>query len=185
MTRKLDPRNDPKLAKYYTLRENIHTGDALQWRSSSALGFLIRKFSKAKVNHTSLVVSPLLHDRRYQLEALAHGIAFTAISTSLQAHKGQVWWLPLQEQFEPLAPLIDEAAFDQIGKKYDYLSLLTQMLSRVSTDSRRFFCSEFAYFCWKAAKIPMKNPSGKAPRPGDIPKLGIFDAGVPLLPQRN
>jgi len=172
------------LTKYESIKGGMKTGDCLLWASSSCLGWLIRKFSKATVNHASLVVRPPdyqgLKDRRFQLEALENGIVLRTLSTRLKEFKGQVWWLPLKDIYraEPTLDRIGSWAFLQVGSKYDYNSLFKQAIGRVSADARKFFCSEFWFLACQQAGVPL---TGKAPRPGDIPKYDVFARSVKIL----
>ena len=165
---------------YQNNRNFIRTGDALQWRSNSVIGWAIRYFSKGYWNHTSLAVNIANYDRKFQLEALEKGITLTAISNSVQNYDGEIHVLPLKAEFDDYRGIIHKIAFEQVGKKYDYQSLFKQMFGRVSLNAEKLFCSEFAYYCWKEAGIKMNNPSGMAPRPGDIQDLGIFDKPIRL-----
>jgi hypothetical protein len=169
------------LTCYRKHRPQMQTGDALQWSTSSALGWLIRKFSKADVNHTSLVVDVNEYNRKYQLEAIEQGIALTSISRRLKDFKGRVWWLPLKDELSDYRDTINQIAFHQVGIRYDYGSLFAQVFGRVSTDASKFFCSEFAYFCWYGSAIPMHNPTGMAPRPGVVPGIVIFKDAVKII----
>jgi len=167
---------------YQDNRHRIKTGDAIQWRSHTALGFLIRMFSKG-VNHTSLVVRIEYYDpydRVFLLEALEPGIVLTSLSRRLAMHNGEAFWLPLSTDFDNKRYAIGAWALSFVGVEYDYESLFRQVFGRVSAEAKRFFCSEFAYLAWQNAGIPMKNPTGKAPRPCDIPGLGVFDDAVKI-----
>jgi hypothetical protein len=174
---------------YLQCRDQLKTGDVLQWRTASPIGFLIRLFSKGTVNHTSIIVNIQeyneLVDRRFLLEALGHGIVLTSISRRLKDHKGKVYWLPLKEEFDDKRINVGSWAFKQVGVKYDYIGLVQQIFGRVSADAMAYFCSEFAYMAWKNANIPMHNPSGLAPRPGDIPKLNICKEEVLIKDTTN
>jgi len=66
-----------------------------------------------------------------------------------------------------------------IGTPYDYSSLFKQVLSRVSVDAHRLFCSEYWYFCWQKAGVPFS--SNVAPRPGDLKDSTILQSGVKIL----
>jgi len=165
---------------YQYNRSLINTGDAIQWRSSTSLGFLIRKFTGGDVNHTALVIRINNYDRVFQLEALKPGIVLTSLSRRLAMHKGEAFWLSLLTRYDDYRPAIGEWAASFVGAKYDYRSLFRQIFGRVSAEASRFFCSEYAYLAWQNSGIPMQNPSGKAPRPCDVPALGIFGPQVKI-----
>jgi len=165
---------------YAQHRVKMQTGDCLLWRSSSVLGWAIRLFSWAKVNHAGLVVRPnewgLFKDRRFTLEALEGGIVLRLLSERLRDFNGKVWLYPLKDEFAVLRDEICRWALAQEGTPYDYGSLFKQVFGRVSVEMTRYFCSEFCYAAWLKAGLPVNEP--KAPRPGDIPKLGIFKEPV-------
>ena len=41
---------------YKQYQPKLRTGDLLSWSSDSALGWLIRKFTKSDVNHSGMVI---------------------------------------------------------------------------------------------------------------------------------
>lgn len=162
----------------------MKTGDCLLWRSRSALGWLIRKFSKAPVNHAGLVIRFAsyagIRDRRWTLEALSSGVELSLLSKALKDYKGQVVWLPLDPRGITTEQRDEMGSWAMLHHKtpYDFSSLFKQVLVRVSVDAKRFFCSEYCYLAWKAAKINGLPKLKHAPRPGDLPLLGIFTSPV-------
>ena len=172
-----------KLKMYLTCRHILRTGDCILWQSNSIVGWLIRRFSKANVNHASLVISLSeygnLIDRRFLLEALGPGIVLRLLSRRLMKFSGKVWWYPLKDEYNSHRNKIGEWALLQVGVEYDYKSLFKQMIGRVSADVKEFFCSEYCFIGWKKSGISLKGKV--APRPGDIPKLGIFKKPIRIL----
>ena len=167
-------------AKYIVYRNLMQTGDLLLWRSHTVIGWLIRLFSKATVNHASLVLRLDLYeefrDRRFILEALEPGIVLRLLSERLSNYKGEVYWYPLLECYDEHRPRIRNWSLVQVGTPYDYGSLFQQIVQRVPTNPSRFFCSEYCFMAYEAAGLPVI--SEKAPRPGDMPGLGIFRTPV-------
>jgi uncharacterized protein YycO len=172
------------IENYLKIRDSLKTGDCVQWKSKSMIGWLIRMFSGGDVNHTSLIVSiggyDSLIDRKFLLEAQKNGIVLTSLSRRLGAHNGSAYVLPLKNDFDDKRVNIGNWAFLQVGIKYDYDSLFNQILGKVSADAEKYFCSEFVYLAYKNADIPMYNPDGMAPRPVDVDKLGIFKEPIIL-----
>jgi len=169
------------LKKYLILRNRLDTGDLIEWRSSTAVGWLIRKFTGKKVNHSSLVVkfaNEELGERRYILEALDDGIVLNLVSTRLAQFKGQAWWYPLKPEHNRLRAKILPWAIDQTGKPYDYDSLFKQMFSKVSCDARRLFCSEF--YQMALSKVHLL-PDGTALRPGEFERFCIHLNPVQII----
>ncbi|HUU39867.1 MAG TPA: YiiX/YebB-like N1pC/P60 family cysteine hydrolase [Desulfatiglandales bacterium] len=171
-----------RLAKYNRFKAQMKSGDCLLWQSRSIIGWLIRKFTSAKVNHAGLVIRPPEYghfkDRRFTVEALEQGIQLRLLSERLREFKGRVWWYPLRDEYEECRDKIAEWALEQEGTPYDYHSLFANIAGRVSADTKRFFCSEFCFMGWKEAGIPVFRCIKQAPRPGDIPKFRIFKTPI-------
>jgi hypothetical protein len=171
------------LDKYLSIRGEMKSGDAIQWRGNSLLGWAIRLWSK-EVNHTSLVIDLSLYkemgNRRWVLEAEAEGIDFNLLSLRLRHFDGEVWWLPIRPEFYKYRDIVAAWAFDKKGTKYDYGSLFKNMFGKVSAEANKLFCSEFFYLAWKNAT---GNDFGmrKAPLPCDIPKMGMFKDPIQIL----
>jgi len=163
------------LANYLKYRNQMSTGDLLLWKSHSLLGAIIRWFSKANVNHASLVI-PLMGLNQYRIfttEALEHGIVPNFLSERLSKYEGEVFWYALNDEWDKKRPEIENKAFQYIGVPYDYRSLFKNAFGKVSADARELFCSEYCFICY--------GFEGKAPTPGDMPKLGIFKDPVQIL----
>jgi len=146
------------------------------------LGRLIRVWSK-DFNHASIVLSldayRNLKDRRWQLEALEHGTVLTLISRRLEGFRGEVWWYPVKEIYDQNRGLAESWALDHVGVGYDYQSLFRQAFATVSANANRLFCSEYFYLAWSYA-TGSDFGMQKAPMPGDIPRMGIFDKPVKI-----
>lgn len=162
------------MSRYDELRPEIKTGDCLLWANNTALGWLIRKFSHAPVNHASLIIRLELQglkDRVWQLEALARGIEFHLVSRSLRNYGGRVYWLKLHDKYNPIRPGIAAWALPLEGTPYDYRSLFRNAVSRVNADARKFFCSEYLYMAYYRHRIV---PRTKAPTPGGLLRYAIW-----------
>ena len=170
------------LALYNSIKDQMQTGDCLLWSSQSVVGWLIRKFSKADVNHAGLVIRPhnLGHfkDRRFTLEALEKGIILRLLSERLRHYKGKVYLYPLKDEYDDKRDAIAKWAIKQEGTPYDYKSLFKQAFARVFVDLKELFCSEICYAGYWTVEIIKHH--GKllsemiAPTPGEMPDLGIF-----------
>lgn len=158
------------LTLYHHHKQNMMTGDLLLWRANSLLGLAIRHFSKAEVNHASLVMHFSQYEgdvhRRFTTEALSKGIILNLLSKQLEQYDGKVWWYRLKSDWESRRAMIGTNAMKYIGTPYDYKSLFKNAFGRVSADARELFCSEYCFVCY--------GLNGTAPTPGDMPKLGIF-----------
>lgn len=158
------------LTLYKQHKQDMMTGDLLLWRAKSLLGAAIRFFSKAEVNHASLVMHFEQYEggehRRFTSEALERGIILNLLSKQLEQYDGQVWWYRLKSDWESRRPMIGTTALKYIGTPYDYKSLFRNAFGRVNADARKLFCSEYCFVCY--------GLNGTAPTPGDMPSLGIF-----------
>jgi len=168
------------LTLYNSIKEKMQTGDCLLWQSRSIIGWLIRKFSHANVNHAGLIIKPhkmgyFLH-RRFTIEALENGIQLRLLSERLRSFKGRVWLYPLKDEYNDLRDEIAIWAMSKEGTPYDYKSLFKQVAGRVKANVKELFCSEAVYFGYRHVNIVDEQ---KAPRPGDIPSWDIFKE--PLL----
>jgi len=172
-----------KLDTYYKHRPMMQTGDLLLWKSRSVIGWLIRLFSSGNVNHAGLVLCldefAHLTDRRWTLEALEPGIVLSLISRRFEKYDGSAWWYPLKGEYNSCRHDLGEWAIEKVGTPYDYGSLFKNALGRVSADASKFFCSEYAYMAYKEVGLPVDLE--KAPRPADMPGLGIFKEPTQIL----
>jgi len=164
---------------YYTHRPKMRTGDLLLWKSDTLLGKLIRLFTDS--NHASLILRfrkqfEGVRKRRFLLEALEHGITLALISDRLKNFKGEAYWYPVKDAYNPLRDGVASWALNEVGTPYDFRSLFRNALGRVSTDANNLFCSEYFFLAWQSQIPDLLSPwgEGKAPRPGDLPKLGLF-----------
>ena len=166
------------LTNYNEVKHLMKTGDCIQWRTSSIVGWLIRLFSKGEVNHSSLVITLKEYsDRRFLLEALSE-IELRVLSKRLAEFDGEAWWYPLKDKYNGCRKKIGQWTLLQAGIDYDYGGVIRQIAGRVSADVKKLWCSEFCFFGWKFGGVPLK---GKAPRPVDIPKYKIFKKPVKLI----
>lgn len=165
------------LTKYNAIKDQMKTGDLLQWNSSSIIGWLIRWKTGSDVNHSSLVIRLSeyegLERRRFTHEALEHGVILNLLSRRLDQFAGKVWWYPLKDEWDERRQRIGELALAWTGVPYDYRSIADQLIASVSAEATALFCSEMCFLAYGFA--------GKAPTPGEMPGLGIFKKGLQIL----
>jgi hypothetical protein len=164
------------ITKYNEVKDQFKTGDLLQWKSNSLIGWAIRWKTHSNVNHSSLVIRLAeyegLERRRYTTEALEHGTVLNFLSRRIELHDGEVWWYPLVDEWNENRQAIGERALSMIGIPYDYGSIFKQLFGKVSADARSLFCSEYCYLSY--------GFTGTAPSPADMYNLGIFKPGVKI-----
>jgi hypothetical protein len=169
------------LTLYEKYRGEMKTGDCLLYRSNEILGKLIRVFSRG-FNHAGLVLRldeyQGKENRVWTMEALGHGVVLNFLSRKLADYNGEVWWYPLLPVYNDKRQATGEFACIQAGTPYDYGSLFKNIAARVSANARKLFCSELVFLAWRYALIAFGKT---APRPGDIPALGIFKEPIQLF----
>ncbi len=171
------------LSRYLKFRNNIKSGDLLEWRPRSALGWLIRLFTRAKVSHTSMCLAldkymSFDQPRKFQVEALPHGVALTLISRSLEEFDGEVYWVPLFPGFDALRDEIAKWIVCEVGKKYDYASLFKNIKGPVIANGNKLFCSELAFLALKHVGLV---DGMTAPRPGEFSQYAIYEQPIRIL----
>lgn len=169
---------------YHLYRDQMKTGDMLQWSSNSLIGAAIRwKTCRnlpegwPKVNHTSLILRLKEYEglarRAWTPEALEHGFYPNLLSRRLERFDGEVYWYPLKDEYNDMRQIYGERMTEMFGIGYDFLSLFKQLVMNVSVDVRELFCSESALVVW--------GYSGKALPPALMPALDIFKPHVRIL----
>lgn len=185
------------LGLYESLRPRIHTGDAVLWKSRSFIGGIIRAWSKSEYNHVSIAIrfTEFDLDRVYILEELERGAVMYPLSRRLEHHKGNAWIYPLDAPLVMAKRPMARWALYMQGTKYDYPGLFSNLLGRVSLDTRRLFCSEYYWLALEYGVNTSKYGSdqlrrasiklhGKSPRPSDWPllqKAGLFGEKYQIL----
>jgi len=177
-----------KLAVYESVKDGMKTGDMLQWRASTLLGWAIRwktqgqrpqyeKDHGINVNHTCMVIRLSEYEgrerRRWTQESLEHGVVLNLLSRRLETFDGEAYWYPLKPEWNEKRVAIGQMAMALMGVPYDYESILKQLISKVSTDARNLFCSENYLYCC--------GFEGKALSPNEMPELGWHMDPVKIL----
>lgn len=189
------------LDTYNQVRSQIRSGDMLEWKSPGFVGGSIRLITGKEVNHTSLCLDLppyglYSEPHKFILEANPSGIQPCLISERLREFKGSVWWYKLKPEFDILRNDGIDWALEQVGTKYDYKSLLSQLFGSVSADSRKYFCSEYNFFYLvvsgilpqyaynPALRVVIDRKTGKvikAPVPGTFDKFGVYYQKTQIL----
>jgi hypothetical protein len=132
------------------------------------------------VSHSSLLIRfPLyqgLEDRMWTTEAVGDGTVLHLLSNDLSGFNGQLWWYPLKDDIgtDAFRRSVGTLAFEYIGLPYDYTGLFEELITNVTVQTKKLFCSmyvQLVYFGQKAI-------GQKALVPNNVPTLGIFKEPV-------
>ncbi len=193
---------NPKLARYNEVKDEMETGDLLQWKTNTWLMAVYRFLISSKVNHSSLILRlreyEAIDGRRFTTEAkMVRGTVLNLLSRQLEHHNGEVWWYRLNRDWgRENRKKIGEELLKLIGRPYDYRAVLkstlymilrenfgrvfSNMPARLPEDADNLFCSEYCYMAYEATGKPLLMKG--APHPRDIVKLGIFDKIEKIFP---
>ena len=162
---------------YSDIWNEVKTGDLIEWRTSSIIGWLIRLRTGENRNHSSMVVRLDLEDekRRHIIEA-NEMVEFNLLSDRLRYHRGSAYWSPLKPEFDDKREVLKNWAIEQRGKPYDWGGFFFSLLGHVSYDIRRYFCSELVCAGLVHAGI-IKCPD-KAPWPGEFARFNCYGPEV-------
>lgn len=171
------------LHEYDRYRGLIDSGDMLEFCASTFLGGAIRLFTGKNVNHTAFVISldnylGMSEHHKFILEANADGIELGLLSRVLENFDGKVYLSRLKPEYNHLRLEMARWAVMQTGIGYDYGSLFKNMVSKVSADARKMFCSEFYYLALKHVGIVKGN---KSPRPGEFGPFNLHEPPIRIL----
>ena len=170
------------LTLYNLHRSSMLMGDGLGFFSDDIIPTMIRIWSKG-LNHFSLVQEfPAFcgpEQRRWTAEAVAGGVGPRYLSRVLEHYPGKVWWYPLKKEFHPFRQEIGMAATELFGIGYDFKGIVKNVLSRVSLNLSRLWCSEYVQAVYELAKVIEKQPYGLWP--SEIPELGIYEKPILIV----
>jgi hypothetical protein len=165
------------LAKYESVKDQMKTGDLLQWSTNGIVGEGIRLFTHSEFSHSSLVLRLQeyegLERRRFTTEATRKGVVLNLLSNRLQGENGRVWWYPLKEDWDCKRQDIGEKALLNIGKSYAFGNAAKFLIGKVSEDMNKMFCSQLCYVAYGFGGVP--------PSPGEMLDLGIFKEGMEII----
>lgn len=166
--------------KYLDARPLIQTGDAILWKGHGVVSKMIMWWTE--FSHASLVVRldkyEEFENRVFLVEAMSGGLEFRLLSERLKQDAEAYWLLTSmtkkQRNLSRKHALIECAK----GKKYDFGSIVKNIVCEVNADARDYFCSEFVQFNWTDTRYikPMK----KAVRPDGLLELANYKELVPL-----
>ena len=165
------PKND--LTKYLSIRDQMKTGDLLEFRGHSLISRLIEGRT-GEFSHSSLVLRMKEYEgqerRRFTMSAESGGVMLFPLSRYLEEYDGEVTWFPLKDEWDTKRTTIGENALFFSGVKYDFPSLCKQLIVKVSASARKLFCSELCFICW--------GFTGIAPNPSGLSKLDVYQKNM-------
>lgn len=116
-------------------------------RSKTPLSWLIRKLTWSEWSHVVLI------DGDYGIEAVGTGVTYRHLATIKAGHS--------ETQIRRIAcpcPFVGiQAAFRQIGKRYDWKALAGQLFHRDWQQTDKWFCSELVAWALTQSGNPIFN----------------------------
>jgi outer membrane lipoprotein SlyB len=196
------------LSTYQSCKAKMKTGDLLQWRANCLSMWFWRSITRSKLNHSSMVLRlqeyEELPKKRFTTESRWHGTVLSRLSHRLQHYHGEVWWYPLNNEWQCdfYRHKIGEQMLERIAIPYDLFSILKITFRRVFKpkcrrlfkraglpfkwfatwidcydEQRKVFCSEYCYWVYEFTAKWGKLPMNQIsdlPLPDDMLRLGIF-----------
>jgi hypothetical protein len=185
---------------YNQFRDEIKTGDLIEWCANSILGATIRSITKQNVNHTSVAIwdqtiinrpiAELYGEKRlYVGEAVASGFKKTFLSQELSNYDGEVYWAQLNPEYNDKRLLIAREAHRLKGRPYDYVSLIRNLWRRVPLNAKKLYCSEALQLALIGAGLLDNDfsPTGKQKhagcglRPGEFGLTNLYLSPVRIF----
>jgi len=162
-----------KLDLYHEYRDQMKTGDLLQFSGRGLISKIIQWKTGGKWSHSSIIIRFEEYDRLMTFTAEPNGFMPILLSRYLREYDGECWWFPLKDELDAGRLEVGKKALDMSGKPYDYTSLFKQLIGDVSTNMSSLFCSEACYLAY--------GYCGVAPNPNNILNMSLFKEGSKLL----
>ncbi len=150
------------------IEHEIQPGDLLLWSSRTLVSWIIRKWTDSDFSHASiaLVLDNPEDGKRivFTTEALAEGVVVSPLEARIKRYGGKCYWVPLADIPPEEERKFTRRALIMLGTDYDFGSLFSFLVGKVSMNARKFFCSEYARFIWQGTK----TLGQEAPTPADL-----------------
>jgi len=183
---------------YTTYRKTIRTGDIIAFGGNSAVSVGIKLLTNCNVSHVATVLRTFnrLMDKpiiqiieSVGLKDGVAGVQVNRLSPYIKSYKGNIWHLPLSNQFRNSLRLHKTINWliTQEGKPYDAPQALGAGLDSIfpdnKTDFTRLFCSELCTAGFQVGlvdhdKISHLNPSEMTP--ADVINFPIYQSPMQL-----
>lgn len=173
-----------KLTRYQQYRAKIKPGDLISFaKHPSLISKIIAWRTGSKHTHSAIVIDLLeiTGQRLIVIESLEGGPVPRYLSKRVTDYEGEIWHFPLKFVAQAQRDKAVQFTWEQslTGIKYDYLSIVRQILRKVSTDASKLFCSELVQMAWEYAGI-IDPKIKKALNPGELVNLDFLGPAVRL-----
>ncbi len=178
-----------KLHKFEIYKEQMKTGDLIQWCENQALMGLYRKVINSEEDHSSIILRIEKYNKHiFVTEARIKGTVVSLLERRLSEFNGNAWWYRLKDDWDTERNKIASKALEMIGLPFSFLSIAKAIMrlklkgffnSHWSREPGFIYCSEYCYLAYESTgKLePLRHPT----HPNDIPKLGIFNERIQIL----
>lgn len=171
------------LERYNFYRPYIETADIVEFARGNVVGWIIREKTGQWVNHTSMAFRYVLTgDEEYRIsisEAVENGVQPHFLSAELRGYKGKAYLVKLLPQYAAHRNAIAHAMLSLEGVRYDYWSLIKNLLGPVRIDNKELFCSEAAQAALiKSGMLDAAFNQGRALVPGQFWMTGLYSSDL-------
>ncbi len=135
------------MPRYADIRAEIRSGDLLAWSGRSLGGWIVRRWTGARISHVGLAL--WVGPRLFCIEARPGiGVTMRLLSTALPCE-----WSPLQIDAARWAPA-EEFALQALGRGYSWVDAILAGLGLPPRQWDRYQCAEFVAECYRRAGLP-------------------------------
>ena len=163
---------------YDKYKDQIKTGDLIEFKTPGIISTLIRIRTGKDVNHTAIALRLTNYDneRLFIGEATEDGFVPTILRHKLEkVDYTRAYWVPLRDEYEEYRHEIGKCLLTLIGRRppYDYWALFTQLFGHTPLSPKKLFCSETVHCINKNIGIAQRD---NAPWPGEFENTKLYGA---------
>lgn len=188
-----------RLTVYADVRHRMKPGDVIAFGGKGGISDGIKFFTRAPVSHVGCILQRRMMDDRGMTQGARFfneviestslygvvGVQTTRLSDHVRGYGGDLWWLPLAEDFRHRfdGETFFDFMFRQIGKDYDLRQAMEAGIDfldwagigHAEEDFSKFFCSELVAAGLRAAgTLPLYvNPSERTPI--DVCRFAMYE----------
>lgn len=181
---------------YEDARRMMQPGDVLAFGGKGHFSEIIKMATLSPVSHVGVVLkTQIMSDNSGRvfnqiIESTSlgdfNGVQISRLSDRLTTYDGEVWWLPLKEEFRNTGLFQEDLFYDfmfrQDHKPYDTsqalgsaLDLLDGMGFENKRDFEKFFCSELVAAGLQKTKVLPQSLNPSEVTPIDLCKMAIYE----------